>query len=214
MAPADIGRFRFRIPLEHLFNFCKFYRNGIYNARHELRFTRQSDFASVFRHEFTTTTNGKIRLDKIKWMMPRVTLNPELSLRAKELKQIPVEFVTKHLRKHPVVTGVSNFPITYTLPNVNSVKYIIVIFQIRDLTFYPDAQSFNHSCFNNPFNRRKNIIDVSNITAKVGWQSFYIGESTNNDFSKNYGSSYYNEFKRLRQDYLNDYRDTDMITYQ
>jgi hypothetical protein len=142
-------------------------------------------------------------------MMPRVTLNPSLDL------EIPVtaEFVTKHLRKHPVITGVSNFPITYSLPNVNSVKYIIVIFQVRDTKFFLDAQSLNHSTFNNPYNRKQNIIDVSNITAKVGWQSFYIGESTNNDFSKNYGSSYYNEFKRLRQDYLNDYRDTDMITY-
>ena len=73
--------------------------------------------------------------------MPRVTLNPSLDL------EIPVtaEFVTKHLRKHPVVTGVSNFPITYTLPNVNSVRYIIVLFQIRDLAIYPDSQAFNYA---------------------------------------------------------------------
>ena len=57
------------------------------------------------------------------------------------------------------------------------------------------------------------MIDVSNITAKVGWQSFYIGEYSNNNLSINHGSSYYNEFKRIRQDYLNDYRDTDMIPY-
>ena len=86
MAPADIGKFKFRIPLDHLFNFCKFYRNGIYNGRHELNFIRQLDFASVFRHEHSTTTDGKIRLDKIRWMMPRVTLNPELSLRVKTLE--------------------------------------------------------------------------------------------------------------------------------
>ena len=133
MDPVNAGKFKFRIPLDHLFNFCKFYRNGIYNVRHELRFTRQSDFMSVCRHENTTLTDGKIRLDKIKWMMPQVTLNPELSLRVKELDSIPVDFITKHLRKHPVVAGVSNFPVTYTLPNVNSVRYIIVLFQIRDL---------------------------------------------------------------------------------
>ena len=213
MDPADAGKFKFRIPLDHLFNFCKFYRNGIYNARHELRFTRQSDFMSVSRHENTTLTDGKIRLDRIKWMMPQVTLNPELSLRVKENFTVPVEFVTKHLRKHPVVAGVSNFPVTYTLPNVNSVRYIIVLFQIRDLTVYPDSQAFNYAIFNNPYNSRENIIDISNITAKVGWQSFYIGEYSNNNLGINHGSSYYNEFKRIRQDYLNDYRDTDMISY-
>ena len=117
------------------------------------------------------------------------------------------------MRKHPIVPGVNNFPITYTLSNINLVKYIIVVFQIRDLGLFPDSQAFNHSLFNHPYNRRKNIIDVSNISAKVGWQSFYIGEYNDNDFSKNYGSSFYNEFKNLRQDYLNDYSDTDMIGY-
>ena len=68
--------------------------------------------------------------------------------------------------------------------------------------------------FNNPYNSRQNIIDISNITAKVGWQSFYIGEYSDNDLSINHASCYYNEFKRLRQDYLNDYSDTDMITYE
>ena len=100
MAAADAGRFKLRIPLDHLFNFCKFYRNGIYNARHELRFTRQSDDMAVYRYRAGTEA-AKIRLDKIKWMMPRVVLNPETELRVKEdiLKQdvyVPVAFIGKY----------------------------------------------------------------------------------------------------------------------
>ena len=56
------------------------------------------------------------------------------------------------------------------------------------------------------------MIDISNIRAKVGGQSFYISDYTNNDLNSNLGSSFYNEFKKLSHDYLNNYRDTDMIT--
>ena len=216
MDPNNAGKFKFRIPLDHLFNFCKFYRNGIYNARHELRFTRQSDDMAVFRSAITDA--GKIQLSKIKWLMPRVKLNPELELRVKEniLKPdvyIPVTFISKYLRKHTVNRAVRDFPITYTLPGINSVRYIVVLFQSRDLAVYPNVQTFNNSIFNNPNNARENMIDISSIRAKVGGESFYISDYTVNDLSTNYGSSFYNEFKRLRQDYLNDYRDTDMITY-
>ena len=63
MNPArDVGKFKLRIPLDHLFNFCKFYRNGIYNARHELRFTRQSDDMAIFRSAGVANP-GKIRLN-------------------------------------------------------------------------------------------------------------------------------------------------------
>ena len=87
--------------MDHLFNFCKFYRNGIYNARHELRFTRQGDDLAIFRSR-TGTEPGKITLTKLKWMMPRVTLNPETELRVREdiLKPdvyIPVNFIGKYL---------------------------------------------------------------------------------------------------------------------
>ena len=57
------------------------------------------------------------------------------------------------------------------------------------------------------------MINISSIRAKVGGQSFYISDYTENDFSSNMAARFYNEFKKLRQDYLNDYRDTDMITY-
>ena len=156
MPDANAGKFNFRIPLDHLFNFCKFYRNGIYNARHELRFTRQGDDMAIYRYR-NGTEAAKIILDKIKWMMPRVILNPETELRVREsiLKQdvyVPVNFIGKYLRKHPVVTGGTNFPVTYTLPGINSVRYIVLLFQVRDLTVYPNIQVFNNSLFNDPYN--------------------------------------------------------------
>ena len=216
MDPANAGKFKLRIPLDHLFNFCKFYRKGIYNARHELRFTRQSDDTAVFRS--TGANAGKIKLDKIKLLMPRVTLNTELELRVKEniLKPdvyIPVSFISKYLRKHTVNTGVSTFPVTYTLPGINSVRHIVLLFQARDLAVCPTLQVFNNSIFNSPNSTREKMLDISTIRAKVGGQSFYVSDYTDNDLSSNHGSSFYNEFKRLRQSYLNDYRDTDMITY-
>ena len=78
MDPANAGKFKFRIPLDHLFNFCKFYRRGIFNAKHELRFTRQSDDMAIFRH-VNVPDVGKIRLDNIRWMMPRVTFKSRIN---------------------------------------------------------------------------------------------------------------------------------------
>ena len=73
MAAADAGKFKFRIPLDHLFNFCKFYRNGIYNARHEIRFTRQSDDMVIYR-DVGVANPGKIVLSDLKLFMPRVDI--------------------------------------------------------------------------------------------------------------------------------------------
>ena len=148
---------------------------------------------------------GKIVLTKLTLMMPRVTLNAELELMVKEniLKPdvyIPVSFISKYLRKHPVVTGGNNFPVTYTLPGINSVRYIVLLFQVRELATYPTTQLFNNSTFNSPNNARANMIDISNIRAKVGGQSFYVSDYTDNILSSNHGSSFYNEFKRLRQE--------------
>ena len=130
-----------------------------------------------------------------------------------ENSYVPVSFITKRIDKHPVVPGVNSFPVNYLLSGINSVRYILLVFQVRDLAVYPTVQVFNNSLFNHPYNSRANMIDISNINARVGGTAFYVSNYNNNDLSTNKGSSFYNEFKKLRQDYLNDYRDTDMITY-
>ena len=154
----------------------------------------------------------------LNYLCLELTLNDELNLRVKEniLKPdvyVPVSFINKYIRKHTVIPGVNNFTIPISLPTINLVRHIVLFFQAREIATYPTEQVFNNSIFNSPYSAAVNMIDISSIRAKVGGQTFYISDYTDNIFSSGHGSSFYNEFKRMRQRYVNDYRDTDMITY-
>ena len=217
MDPADAGRFTFSIPLSHIFNFCNMFKYGIYGVKHELRLTRQTDDFAIYKYGAATPL-GMVKLDKLIWFMPRLTLNTDARLETKKLilenkTMIPVDFMGKCLHQHPVITGVNRQQFKYDMPNINSIRYVVLVVQVRDKTVCPTLQDFNHSIINDPYTARINSADISCIKAKVGGKSFYIDSFTNNGAANNFAAQYYHEFKKLRVDYLNDYTETDMISY-
>jgi len=49
MADSQARSFSFRIPLEHLLNFCENYTLVIYNCKHKLQLNRQTDDYAIFK---------------------------------------------------------------------------------------------------------------------------------------------------------------------
>ena len=64
------GSFSFRIPLKHIFGFCKDYDKVVYGLKHTLSLTRNHEHNAIFRAGGVDA--GKITLDKISWFMPHV----------------------------------------------------------------------------------------------------------------------------------------------
>ena len=71
------GSFSFRIPLKHIFGFCKDYDKVVYGLKHNLTLTRNDDNEAIYRGANNAAGNpfvaGKIVLSKISWFMPHVT---------------------------------------------------------------------------------------------------------------------------------------------
>jgi len=59
MTHSQAGSFSFRMPLEHLFNFCENCTKVIYNYKHELQFNRYTDEYAKFKSVFLAT-KGKV----------------------------------------------------------------------------------------------------------------------------------------------------------
>ena len=71
---APKGCFRFSIDLEHIFGFCEDYNKVMYGFVHALTLVRgASSNNAIFKA--TAAAVGKIVIDKLSWMMPRVEPN-------------------------------------------------------------------------------------------------------------------------------------------
>ena len=72
------GSFSFKIPLNYIIRFCDDYDKIVYGLKHNLTLTRNDDNDAIFRAANDAAGNpvavGKIRLDKVSWFMPHVTL--------------------------------------------------------------------------------------------------------------------------------------------
>ena len=64
------GSFSFKIPLKHIFGFCKNYDKVVYGFKHTLILTRNDDHEAIFRDGGVDA--GKITLSKVSWFMPDV----------------------------------------------------------------------------------------------------------------------------------------------
>ena len=71
------GSFSFRIPLNHIFGFCRDYDKIVYGFKHSLTLTRNDDNDAIYKDVNNPAGNplvaGKIVLSKISWFMPHVT---------------------------------------------------------------------------------------------------------------------------------------------
>jgi len=76
MRDSQAGSFSFRIPLEHLFNFCENYTKVIHNSKHELQLNRQTIDYAIFKSVFLAT-KGKVQLSLMRWYIPKITPNKQ-----------------------------------------------------------------------------------------------------------------------------------------
>jgi len=76
MTDSQAGSFSFRIPLEHLFNFCENYTKVIFNCKHELQLNRQTADYALFKSVFLAT-KGKVQLSLMQWYLPEITPNEQ-----------------------------------------------------------------------------------------------------------------------------------------
>jgi len=68
--PTAKGTFSFRIPLKHIFGFCKDYDRIVYGLKHTLTLVRKSDDDAIFRAAGADA--GKVTLNKISWFVSQV----------------------------------------------------------------------------------------------------------------------------------------------
>ena len=66
-SPTVKGTFSFRIPLKHIFGFCKDYNKIGYGLTHSLALVRKTDDDAIFRD-----VAGKFTLDKISLFIPHI----------------------------------------------------------------------------------------------------------------------------------------------
>ena len=76
-SPNPKGSFSFAIPMEHVFGFCEDYDKVMYGMRHTLTLVRSTDDTNAI-FKAPGAVNGKVKLSKIAWMMPRVLPNDEM----------------------------------------------------------------------------------------------------------------------------------------
>ena len=80
--PNPKGNFRFAIELEHILDFCEDYDKVLYGFTHTLTIVRtSSDNNAIYRA--AAVGAGKVVIEKISWMLPRVEPSDEFVLRQK-----------------------------------------------------------------------------------------------------------------------------------
>lgn len=218
--PDYAGNFSFRIPLHYLFNFCEGYQKVIYNCRHELVLNRTDDNSAIYRN--LATDDGKVVLDMIRWYMPSVIPSPanEVVLREtlRNRTTVDMAFMNKTINTFNELNSKNFFTANLQFPGgVQKPRYIIAAFQSFTKTSPPDPsqQTINHSIFNgtNLGYVNTNMIDVSMVNLKINGTLIQTTESGNN-FNQNRVGRWYNEFKKFKESYLNDFREDDLISYE
>ena len=72
------GTFRFAIDLEHIFGFCEDYNKVMYGFVHTLTLVRSANSNNaIFRANTEHLADGKIHIEKLSWMIPRVEPSEE-----------------------------------------------------------------------------------------------------------------------------------------
>ena len=94
------GSFSFRVPLNHIFGFCRDYDKIVYGFKHSLTLTRNDDNDAIYRGANNAAGNpltaGKIELSNISWFMPHVTPADQYKMELYKIigrkEKIPVGF--------------------------------------------------------------------------------------------------------------------------
>jgi hypothetical protein len=228
MLDGQAGSFSFRIPLQHLFNFCEHYSKVMYNCKHELQLNRQTDDYAIFKSVFLAT-KGKVQLNLMRWYMPKITPNDQY--RAKLYQQISsgvecdLAFMNKKIDYFNQLNSLNSFSVTLNYAaGIEKPRYIIAAFQTIDKsasvgTDWSELQNVNHSIFNGTYvgqlgpSRNSAMIDVNYVNVYINGDNYQLMDY-NNNFNENRIGRWFNEFKKFRMSYANDFNENDMVRYE
>lgn len=229
-ADNQAGSFSFRIPLEHLFNFCENYDKVMYNCKHELQLNRQSDDYAIFKSVFLNT-KGKIQLNSMRWFMPKITPSDQykamLYQHIKSGVEVDLAFMNKKIDIYDQLNGANRYSVTLNYAaGIEKPRYIIAAFQTIDKSAtvsidaeYSDPQNVNHSIFNGTYvgrlgpSRNIAMIDVNFVNVYINGTNYQLMDY-NNNFNENRIGRWYNEYKKFRTSYANDFSENDMVSYE
>ena len=158
------GSFSFRIPLKHIFGFCRDYDKVVYGLKHNLTLTRNDDNEAIYRGANAAAggalTAGKVVLSKISWFMPHVTPadkdKMELYKIIERKEKIPVGYRMIQCDSALIPQNSTSFSWRLSVKSSPEVpRFIIVAFQSGK----SNNQLQNPSIFDN--------VNVSNIYAML-----------------------------------------------
>ena len=198
-APDPLGVFRFSIPLRRVFGFADDYGKIMYGFSHNIVMTRSSTDNNALIH--TPWHNhhqraageihaGKVILNNIRWMLPRVT--PSVIARLGLIKQIKDQVTLEcgfRMRQHISLAVPEANTFTWRLGVRSSPEQPRFIF----LAFQTDKME-DQSCNNA-------VYDHCNLTGAhvlLNNERYPLNDFTTN-FGKNYFTHFYNEFVNFKK---------------
>lgn len=236
MPDDQAGNFSFRIPVDHLFNFCENYNKVMYNCKHELLLNRETD-SSAALFKTISADEGKIQIDLMRWYMPKITPNEQY--KAMLYKQIgsgievDMAFMNKKIDFFNQMGGLSTYSVTLNYAaGIEKPRYIVAAFQSVDINAtvspaanYNTRQNVNYSIFNSMFTgegngtagsgnpRNVSMIDVNYVNVYINGDNYQLMDYNNNS-NQNRMARWYNEYKKFKMSYSNNFSEDDMISYE
>ena len=184
--PTTKGSFRFAIDLEHLFGFCEDYQKVQYGFVHTLTLVRSSsDKNAIFKGDaatYTAAAEGKVVIEKIKWMLPRIEPSDEQKYQLyKSVEKKDVLNVGFRMRQCTSVALPQTPTFTWRLgvrAAPEKPRYIMIAFQTaRDNDQTKNSALFDHCGVTNMFvllnQTRYPALDFNADFAENEYENFY-----------------------------------------
>ena len=208
-SPAPKGSFSFNIPLQHIFGFCEDYNKIVYGMKHMLTLVRTGDNNAIFR--LNSVGAGKILLDSITWLMPRVCpSDKERFYLYKTIEDKPSLHVGFRMRQCDTVTVTQSTHFTWRL-SVRSAperpRFVIIALQTnRDGDQLKNPAIFDHCNVKNMhvvLNSDRYPVDDYNASFTQQNVSRFYKDAA--DFISKFSGMYNAQFNIDPQEYTNLY---------
>ena len=118
--------------------------------------------------------------------------------------------MTKKIDYFNQLNGVNTYSVTLNYAaGTEKPRYIVAAFQTSIRT---DLQNVNHSVFNGT-GRNISMIDVNFVNVYINGDNYQLMDY-NNNFNENRIGRWYNEFKKFKMSYANEFSENDMVSYE
>ena len=187
---SPVGSFRILVPLKRIFGFADDYEKILYGFNHGLILTRSTDDDNALCRAAADVNDGKITLNYIRWMLPRVVPNDVIKL---ELLRTIKEEITLNcgfrMRQHIAV----NVPVSNTFhwrlgvrSSPEQPRFIFLCFQTDKLENQAKLNSVYDNC------------KLSSAHILLNNDRYPLNDFETN-FGKNHFDNLYNEFHQFRK---------------